>query len=104
MADLTNMSNDDFLLAPDSDRVAFFSRPYWSRLWIIQELCAAKDIVVVCGHDTVPWPSLSRKTRDDRFYIGLMPSNSVEDFRLLIPYNLVDLRNSFKSFQLGRQE
>lgn len=35
---------------------AFLNRPYWTRLWIIQELAAAKgNIQVLCGLDTIPW-------------------------------------------------
>lgn len=34
---------------PIDDVAALFERPYWSRIWILQEFAAANDIVVVCG-------------------------------------------------------
>lgn len=30
-------------------------RPYWERLWVVQELASAKMIVVVCGQSNVAW-------------------------------------------------
>lgn len=33
----------------------FFSNPYWDRLWIVQEIALASDIIVMCGHDSLPW-------------------------------------------------
>lgn len=27
-----------------------FQRPYWSRLWIVQELCLAQDVLYTCGN------------------------------------------------------
>lgn len=37
-----------------------FSRPYWSRLWVIQEIKLARDIYVLCGHKEMPWHLLKR--------------------------------------------
>lgn len=34
---------------PIDDVAALFQRPYWSRIWILQEFAAAKDIIIVCG-------------------------------------------------------
>ena len=33
-------------------------REYWSRLWIVQELSAAKTTVVICGHLQLAWPAV----------------------------------------------
>jgi hypothetical protein len=33
-------------------------RPYWDRLWITQEIAAAKSIVVLCGDSIVQWKTL----------------------------------------------
>ena len=33
----------------------FCWRPYWLRLWIIQEIIMGPDIVLLCGHDQVTW-------------------------------------------------
>jgi hypothetical protein len=33
----------------------FLNRPYWSLVWIIQELCVAREILLACGDQTAPW-------------------------------------------------
>ncbi|KAF7932669.1 uncharacterized protein EAE98_003968 [Botrytis deweyae] len=37
-----------------------FYRPYWKRLWIIQELTLAKEILVQCGEYSFEWKDLAR--------------------------------------------
>ena len=39
--------------ALETPMVAFAQRPYWSRLWIIQELYLAKYIWILCGEDAI---------------------------------------------------
>ncbi|KAK3902135.1 heterokaryon incompatibility protein-domain-containing protein [Staphylotrichum tortipilum] len=34
-------------------------RSYWGRVWIVQEICLAKRLVVVCGERMVPWKYIS---------------------------------------------
>jgi hypothetical protein len=36
------------------------SRPWFRRLWIWQELCQAREAVVICGHDEIDWQALSK--------------------------------------------
>jgi hypothetical protein len=38
--------------------IALCERPYWTRLWMFQELKAAKPIVLMCGGNFAPWSSL----------------------------------------------
>jgi len=33
---------------------SFLKRPYWSRIWIVQELCVAREILLACGDQTAP--------------------------------------------------
>jgi hypothetical protein len=33
-------------------------RPWWTRVWIIQEVAVASTVSVMCGYDTVPWKYL----------------------------------------------
>jgi hypothetical protein len=33
----------------------FYSRPYFTRVWVIQEIGANKNRVLHCGHETVEW-------------------------------------------------
>ncbi|KAF2736034.1 hypothetical protein EJ04DRAFT_490540 [Polyplosphaeria fusca] len=35
--------------------VSLFERDYWKRLWVVQEVFIARQIVVYCGERTVPW-------------------------------------------------
>jgi hypothetical protein len=35
--------------------VSLFERDYWKRLWVVQEVFNAQNIVVYCGERTVPW-------------------------------------------------
>ncbi|KAH0561998.1 hypothetical protein GP486_003299 [Trichoglossum hirsutum] len=34
---------------------AFFRRPWWQRVWIVQEIVVASEVVVICGPWTVGW-------------------------------------------------
>jgi hypothetical protein len=36
----------------------FFGNPYWTRLWIVQEIMLAKDILIMCGKTLLPWKDL----------------------------------------------
>jgi hypothetical protein len=38
--------------------LSFFDRPYWSRLWIVQELVLAQKVLFQCGHITLEWKHL----------------------------------------------
>ncbi|RYO93557.1 hypothetical protein DL766_003929 [Monosporascus sp. MC13-8B] len=44
---------------PFSAVEALFRRPYWHRVWTLQEVALAKDVLVVCGWREVPWPSIA---------------------------------------------
>jgi hypothetical protein len=48
----------DFLVEPLS---ALFMRPYWSRIWVIQEIPKAKRVQIVCGSQWVGWNELKGK-------------------------------------------
>lgn len=39
-----------------------YRRSYWTRLWIIQELFLARDIVLFCGLKSASWPSFRQLT------------------------------------------
>ena len=82
----------------------FLSRPYWSRIWIIQELCVAREILLTCGKETAPWMSLQTGCAQESItgiFSNAIGKLSVTDFRLLIPYNLVDLRTKFKQQRMS---
>ena len=37
---------------------AFFQRPYWQRVWIIQEIASASNITIFCGVNLAQWRGL----------------------------------------------
>jgi hypothetical protein len=37
-----------------------FQRPYWERLWIIQEVVVSKEAELYCGKEHIPWEEFSR--------------------------------------------
>lgn len=46
----------------DFDRRAalyFLDRTYWKRLWIVQEIWLAKEIIIMCGSETCSWKQLA---------------------------------------------
>jgi hypothetical protein len=49
--------------APDYINLAVFlllQRTYWTRIWILQEVVLARDILVICGEDCLDWTWLER--------------------------------------------
>ena len=34
-------------------------RDYWKRVWIVQEICLAQQVVIMCGNTQVPWNYIS---------------------------------------------
>ncbi|KAI0468990.1 HET-domain-containing protein [Xylaria cf. heliscus] len=41
--------------------IRLFSRPYWTRCWVIQEICRARSPVIVCGGRSVPWGTMLKR-------------------------------------------
>jgi hypothetical protein len=65
--------------------VSLFRRPYWSRIWIVQEIARARSIMVYCGCDSLPF-SYFRSLPDKWFDNDLALSvalNSYADARTL---------------------
>ncbi|TVY83343.1 Heterokaryon incompatibility protein 6 OR allele [Lachnellula suecica] len=60
---------------------ALFSRSYWRRIWVVQEVASAKKTTVHCGPETLPWPEVSaaaKVLRDNYPKLTLIfPSNSL---------------------------
>jgi len=38
--------------------ILLYSRPYWERVWIVQEIAFAKDLVICCGRDRMEWAQM----------------------------------------------
>jgi hypothetical protein len=39
--------------------VSLLNRPYWKRIWIIQEVLLAQHIIIICGERSITWETLS---------------------------------------------
>ena len=85
-----------------------FQHPWWERVWIIQEASVAKDLLVVCGGQTLSWESFSQIYPDGRDETGRLQRSeqrgSIEPWRRLNETRLAwknyppakALRSSFK--------
>jgi hypothetical protein len=51
----TDLVATDLSLDQQEHLWAFFSRNYWSRVWIVQELILASEVVFMCGYTTFTW-------------------------------------------------
>ena len=79
------------------------SRPWFSRLWVWQEIGLARNNpIVICGTDTIPWASLRQaifclaRKKWDHVHCSLMPVGLAH--RLV---ELVDISNSGGNISLG---
>ncbi|KAK3493908.1 heterokaryon incompatibility protein-domain-containing protein [Neurospora crassa] len=41
----------------------FFSRPWWSRVWVVQEVIVSRRANIICGTKEIPWDDLRRALR-----------------------------------------
>ncbi|KAE9362832.1 HET-domain-containing protein [Stipitochalara longipes BDJ] len=68
--------------------ISLFRRPYWFRLWVIQEIHSAKDATILCGQRTIDW----RKVLASQNILQLYHLNLVTQLALMEP--LLHLFNS----------
>lgn len=45
---------------------AIFKRRWWKRIWIVQEVVAARELVILCGKDILPWAFVRRACNEIR--------------------------------------
>jgi hypothetical protein len=46
-------------------------RPYWQRMWIVQEVAVSQKATLICGNRTVSWPAELTRVRRFQRYIKL---------------------------------
>ncbi|KAE8451760.1 hypothetical protein EG329_003217 [Mollisiaceae sp. DMI_Dod_QoI] len=49
-----------------SSLVSFFSRPYWERAWVVQEVAFARHLVFHCGSELIEWTEMESALRSIR--------------------------------------
>jgi hypothetical protein len=59
---------------------ALAQRSYWRRLWIVQELVKAREIVILCGEDAFPWNDILLLNKMLEGFAHLPESSSVFTF------------------------
>ncbi len=61
-------------------------REYWTRLWIIQEVLSATDILICCDNESLPWANLSAffALLTQPLSSGLGPTGLAHDFECII--------------------
>ena len=55
-----------------------YQREYWNRVWIVQEICRAREVVVVCGRTKISWAYITalHKTRN-HIWTGYLSSGEL---------------------------
>jgi hypothetical protein len=70
--------------------VDFLQKPYWNRLWIIQEVNLARDAIMVCGSDEISWgdaqASFAIMMWISSFHISINADAAARLFELQLPH------------------
>jgi hypothetical protein len=65
----------------DQRRQFFFDRPYWERMWVVQEFLLARDILLLCGTQGVSWSNFKEYLDIVHFVLSFyMPMDSSESW------------------------
>ncbi|PVH79308.1 hypothetical protein DL98DRAFT_572608 [Cadophora sp. DSE1049] len=72
--------------------LAIGCRPYWTRLWIIQEVLSASSIDLLCGSKTLPWAFFSSGLEA----IGNLKTSSDLDCCALTPAYAIAAKQSYQ--------
>lgn len=73
-------------------------RPYWHRVWIVQEAVLAENIRLLCGEDEARWEGFANLMND--FGTILQPSSAIEDAGFVqgsMAARILDLRRMHRS-------
>jgi len=76
--------------------VQLFSHPYWTRIWILQELALAKEVVLMCGRHTF-------KPSDIRSILNACDLTAFSDLRASIGHKYFNDVNALRTNQLQGQ-
>ncbi|KAK4503472.1 hypothetical protein PRZ48_004387 [Zasmidium cellare] len=72
----------------------FAHRPYWSRMWIVQELYMGEDCIVMCGNDT---STLSDLQLFEGAFEGLLEAELPDDWRFTVEAEFAHMSEGFMS-------
>lgn len=58
------------------EEIFLLNRPWWTRIWVVQEVAVAQDVLVQCGKSTVSWDILRKAYAGPPSVSSLCSSNS----------------------------
>lgn len=64
-AEVVKMAHNALSVSARRAFIQLLSRPYWTRIWIIQELAAASSIIVLCGRHKLSWEIFSNDSHPE---------------------------------------
>ncbi|KAM7221187.1 Heterokaryon incompatibility protein (HET) domain containing protein [Rhypophila decipiens] len=74
------------------------SRPWWRRIWAVQEAVVASKIVLMCGDETVPWESI------EKFHQYSVKSRMMQSFGHPIQARYLDLVEGYQDIYDYREK
>jgi hypothetical protein len=72
-----------------------YNRPYWSRIWIVQEMFVAKVLVVFCGSRQCDWRALENLNNDLQHLRATDFPDIITDFKTSSASKLIRARLSY---------
>ncbi|ORY59116.1 heterokaryon incompatibility protein-domain-containing protein [Pseudomassariella vexata] len=61
-----------------------YERPWFWRIWVLQEAFMARDAVVMCGRTVVPWSAF----RPFRIWVDARPAGETENYHVALPHTV----------------
>lgn len=84
---------------PRWDAVArFFDRPWFARLWVVQEFVLAREVVMICGEREIPWREAVAATIDTLLGARFLPARAGLAMSMLrrVPFQLMAYQRQVK--------
>jgi hypothetical protein len=82
----------------------FINRPWFSRVWVVQELAFAKKLTIYCGQRQMEWNILRRGLIRFLDRMGLFLNTSKADLSLERVFTLLSIRNLVTKDSEGQQD
>jgi hypothetical protein len=69
-----SVAKEDKLTIPDDNIVqalaSLFSKSWFRRIWVVQEISVAQEALIVCGQDSIPWTNLCNACDEIDFLVS----------------------------------
>ena len=77
--------------------LTLYNKPYWSRIWIVQEVFLAKNLVVLCGSRQCDWRAVENLNSDIQHLQATSFPGTITEFKTSGASKLVRARLSYHS-------